>query len=251
MKFLPYAILLLSGALNLHAAVTTLLPTADAQVRRTLDTGGSRATTNYGTDPTFAANNGNGVRVTFLRFDLSSIDTSTITSIKLDLTTQSTGADSFNVYGLISGESWIESGTGGITWNNAPGVNTGFAPTSSPASYGGTLSQFMDTSALYGGGIVLSTFTAPNVGNTLNTAIDASSGEVFNFINADADKFITFVIAEQDGTGPDVSGVTWHSKEATNANFRPQLTITTVPEPSVVALGGLGLLALFRRRRQS
>lgn len=235
MKSLPCALLLLSGALNLHAATITLNPTDDSYVRNSV-TG-----SNFGNDVIFVANNFSGVRVSFLRFDLSGI-IEPITNIKLDLTTQTSQSPSvgFNVYGLISGETWTESG---INWTNAPAVVNSFTTTS------GTLSQYLDTADLYGGGTIFGSFNSGLTADTLNTAINTSSGAVFDFIAADSNKIITFVIAEQDPANG--AGVGWHSSEATTANFRPQLTITTVPEPSAVALGGLGLFALLRRKRLS
>lgn len=124
-----------------------LNPIADAYVRN--GNPASAATTNYGPDQNFISNNANGIRVSFLRFDLSGI-TGPITSAKLELTVAigSSGQD-YDVYGLTAGEGWNESA---ITWNNAPAVVTAYTTTT------GTLADYLKTSDLFGGGAVLGNF---------------------------------------------------------------------------------------------
>jgi hypothetical protein len=190
-----------------NAATFQLQPVADAYVRN------SAATTNLGSDVNFIANNGNGIRVSFVRFDLSAI-TEPITSAKLDLTVAigSSGQD-FNVYGLTTGESWSETG---ITWNNAPAVVTGYTTTT------GTVADYLKTSDLFGGGTVLGNFISGAAG-AVDAVFNVTSGTALDFLNADADRIVTFVIAEPGAS--DASGVGWNSREATVG--KPLLTVTT------------------------
>lgn len=226
------------AAVSSASAATVLLnPTADTFVNN------ASVNQNNGTATTFIANNNggaaaSGVRLSFLRFDLSSIDTSTISNINLGLTVTAAAAKGYNIYGLVgaANESWGETT---MTWNNAPAV------VSSVTTKPSTLAAYLDTADLYNSGAVLASFTSrSSVG--LETILNVSSGSVFDFINADADKIVTFVIAKQDAD-TSTSGTAWSSREA--ASGKPLLTISTVPEPSSVLLGGLGLLALLRRRR--
>ena len=189
------------------AAIFTLTPSADSYVKN------SATSSNFGVDANFIANNANGVRVSFLRFDLSAVSGS-ITNLRLELTVNiASVGQTFNIYGLTNGESWIETG---ITWANAPAVVNGYVTAT------GTLSQYLKLSDLFGGGQVFNTFTSGALG-TVDVAFDAASGPALNFINADADKNVTFVIAEPDPV--DTSGVAWNSREA--ASGQPTLIVTT------------------------
>src|SRR5947209_4382063 len=114
------AVALLGLAASLRADVA-LTPVADSYVRN------SSAGSNFGTATRVVANNANGVRLFFLKYDLSGI-AGPITRLELDLTPSAGNAGNvFNVYGLINGESWSETG---ITWNNAPAVTHSFAAAS-------------------------------------------------------------------------------------------------------------------------
>ncbi len=199
-------------------ADTALTPTADSYVRN------SATTTNYGADTSVVANNANGVRVFFLRFDLSGIS-GTITRLKLDLTPNAgnTG-NSFNVYGLVSGESWAETGATGITWSNAPGVVHAYTTAT------GTLSQYLNTADLRSSGTPLASFLSASSGTV--TAFDVTSGPVLDFVHADADKVVTFMIAEADPS--DTPGDSFNSREA--ASGKPTLTVSTDAQvvPSII-----------------
>jgi hypothetical protein len=99
------------------AGPVTLNPVADAFVRD-----GSTNGTNYGTATTLEVKNtatsGNN-RNTYLRFTISSLPGS-ITSAKVRVYgAAATSAKACSIYAVAS-TSWIESGTGSITWSNAP-----------------------------------------------------------------------------------------------------------------------------------
>jgi len=192
-----------------------LTPTADAYIKN------STVATNYGTATSLLVNNANGIRLSFIRFDLSAI-TGPVTGLKLALPVASAASgQEFNVYGLVSGESWTETG---LTWNNAPAVVTTMVASS------GTLADFIKTSDLYATGTILSSFVTGAAG-TIDTAFDATTGDVLNFVNQDADQVVTFVIAESGAS--DVSGVGWNSSEVSASP--PTLTVITTDTAPVSA----------------
>lgn len=89
-------------------------PTADAKVESYYPNN------NYGTNTNFeVVNNGTNNKKSYLRFDLSGYTNNSIVSAKLRVYGSSTGALNIKAY-KVSFNSWIESGAGGICWNNAP-----------------------------------------------------------------------------------------------------------------------------------
>jgi len=98
---------------------TTFNPVADAQVKST------SATANYGTLATLRVRNGTGTTDltfyrTYLRFTVSGLS-GPVTSAKLRLFVTDASPDGGSVY-AVSDNSWVESGTGAITWNNKPAL---------------------------------------------------------------------------------------------------------------------------------
>jgi cellulose 1,4-beta-cellobiosidase len=118
-------------------SVLSVNPAADAQVRD-----GTNAATNYGTAATLevkSTSQANNNRVAHLRFSIASLP-ATITSAKVRLYGASaTSAKALSLY-AVSSTTWVESGTGGITWNSAPaaGAKQGGSVTV------GTTSQYYD-----------------------------------------------------------------------------------------------------------
>ncbi len=118
------ASLITLGATATVQAVT-LTSTADSYISNNL------RTANFGNDPELRVKNdseGNQDRKAYIRFDLSSITSPLLTSATFSLTGRSSigtinpGVTSrFDVYGLTTGnQNWVETGTGGINWLNAP-----------------------------------------------------------------------------------------------------------------------------------
>ncbi len=208
----------LIGAFFVSAALvhadTSFNPVADSYIRN------STLTTNYGTQSTIVCNNANGIRVMYLKFDLSSI-TAPITRLQFNITaTTGNAGNIFNVYGLTSGESWTETG---ITWSNAPGI------VQTNTNSGDVLANTLKASDLSGSGTVLASF-ASAVSGTVNV-FDVTSGPVLNFVNADSDKVVTFVIAEADPS--DQAGDIFDSREASSG--KPTLTVSTDPQTAPTA----------------
>lgn len=190
----------------------------------------SNASTTYGTVGTMTANSNNGVRVVYLRFDLSAI-TAPIARVTLDLTSAGAGFDSYNIYGITNGENWQEAT---INWNNAPAIINGHTITS------GTLSQILNPGALFRSGTPLASFSAPGASECHNRAVDVTYGPLLDFIREDVDKIVSFLIVEQDPL--DGPGVVWYAREEPTNHYRPKLTIygenDTWPTTRVVLLGG-------------
>ena len=94
----------------------TVAPMADAFVQN-----GAASVTNFGDATTLAVKSGgtNQARESFLRFDLSSIP-GTILSATLRLVTRSFDEPIYHALALVTNNSWVESGVGGITWNTKP-----------------------------------------------------------------------------------------------------------------------------------
>ncbi len=202
------------GAEALFANSVSLSPAADTFVKS------NAGTTNFGTSTGLEVNNSKGVRVTLLRFNLSGI-TQPISRLRLELAvTTGVAGNQFNVYGLINGENWSETG---VTWTNAPGVNHAFTAAD------GNLPNYLNPANLRGSGAVLATFAGTLPGTT-TTAFDVTSGAVLDFVNADADKIVTFLVAETDPFDSD--GYRVNSREATSG--RPTLTVTfNAPAPVI------------------
>jgi len=216
------------------AAEIVLNPVADTYVRNSNPA--SALTQHFGTAANFIANNANGIRVSFLRFDLTGVP-GPVTNARLELTVNLAAAgETFNVYGLTNRENWNENA---ITWSNAPAVITNYVSTT------GTLAQYLKPADLFSNGLVLSTFTSGSAG-TIDVAFN-SNPAVLDFINSDSDKVITFVIAEPDPA--DTGGVAWNSRES--AVGLPALIIntntTSAPPPNTT----LGVLHVLLQAGQS
>lgn len=219
-----------AGAMAPTARAATVNPTADTYINS------SSPNTNYGSDPSLVTNEANGnssKRYVYIQFDLSSLDLAhnTLSSIELDLVHDGNNHNlSTAVYGLLDADdTWSEST---LTWNNDPNRSGNVLNLAS--AYGGT---------------TLATFTATAAAGT-DVAFNVSSGPVLDYINADADKIVTFVIVSQY-TGSYPYGMSWDSADsASPPELKLTLTAVSIPEPASLGVMGLaGLLGLGRRRR--
>jgi VCBS repeat-containing protein len=104
-----------SITVNASSSTVTVAPAADAKV------GTAAPDTNYGTTTDLRTREENPIATTtyrsYLKFNVPALS-GTISSIKLRLFVTSASIDATGVY-PVADNSWIESGTGGITWNNA------------------------------------------------------------------------------------------------------------------------------------
>lgn len=216
-------------------AVADVIPVdADAYIQ------GGSSTTNFGSVTQLLVKQDDSTattydRMVYLRFDLTSASAS-FTDASLHLNFVDSGAGTlatsslswvFHVYGLNdgnAGENWVESN---INWSNAPGHNTsGYAVTASATTDLGTFA-----------------FTGKTA------TVDFTSAALKNFITADTNDLVTFIILrDTQGTGSDSYVHAIASKENSDTDGA---TLTIIPEPASAALllGAIGLLTFSARRR--
>jgi hypothetical protein len=228
---IAYRILIAGGVLlaasPVQAATVILNLEADTYIRST------SATSNFGTsNPILVGTTGtSGDRMHgLLRFNFTPItallapgETINISSAQLVTTNSGTAGGGTPTLVLYSyGFNFIESGTGGATWNS---------PSSGDTTAGGTLGTSLTSAAVN---------TSANATNTFNTTTA--------FVNAVQSAF--------DGSN-DLNLIMARNSTATGnqftrfaqGGFALQVTYDIVPEPSAALLGGLGTLLLLRRRR--
>lgn len=98
-------------------------------------------------------------------------------------------------------------------------------------------------------GIVISGFLAdPGASTTSGVGITYNAGTIYLNYAWDAGVTRTFSFSNLDASKGQTLRFSANDSNQTNAQFAFN-TITYVPEPSAALLGGLGLLALLRRRR--
>ena len=213
---------------------------ADIAVNPIADTyvDSNNANSNFGALDFFVANdNGSRDRFSLIRFDISSFS-GTLTGAQLGLYDDiGDASEEFDIFGLDeSADTWTES----LTHSQA--VAAGLADTS-------IVGGFVTSNAF--GGAPLTSFTDPAGDGTAHDAFNVTSGSIFDFLNADTDGLVSFVIVESDIDAP---GTGFSSRESTVTVRQPLLTLTAaaVPEPSCsFALLSLGLIGMIRRNRRS
>lgn len=187
--------------------------------------------------------------LTYLRFDISSIQPGTVTNASLGLYNNRAPLGGsynrkINVYGLLNGDAgdsatgWTESG---INYNNAPGLV-------SPPPTNGSSSGIDSTRT-----VLLGYFTTGGTTGDLISTGDLSA--LASFLNADTNGLVTLILATDDTTNSNQER--YASKEATSLSSGPAVTAGTyaprlevsvaIPEPA--SLGGLGVMGLALRRR--
>lgn len=210
-----------AAASGASAAPIVLNPTADAYVSQ------AAATSNFGvTSPdTLELKNNTDAndRKIYFKFSLASV-TATVTSATFDVSVSGTlgGSRTFQLWGLndsASGQNWIESGAGSITWTNAPANDT----TSNSATFTGDAT-------------LLASFDA----TTSTSVVSFSGSNLINFLNADTDNVITLMMFR---TNNNATVDKFVPRSLSNA---PSLTV--VPEPAALGMLALGALCAMRRR---
>jgi len=181
---------------------------------------------------------GSTTRKGYLRFDVSDVPQDQVLGAWLELETNannegggSTDPTSFsvNVYGLddaAAGNNWDESS---ITWNTAPGNQSG-------NSIDSTVTELLGT-------IEVLEADAPDT-------VLFSTDELLDFLAEDTDGDVTFILQRSAGGTANLS---FASKEDSSANFAPTLNFAlAVPEPATIAIWsllGVALVGFCMRRR--
>ncbi|MBI1367543.1 MAG: PEP-CTERM sorting domain-containing protein [Planctomycetes bacterium] len=212
----------------------------------------SSAITNFGNATTALVKAGVDIspareiyRKSYLRFDTSAFGHAPVFSASLDLQTNgnnSTGV-SFTVYGLNNGATgdaapgsggWIEgnggtdnSPAGEITWNNAPANST---------------ANNVDLASA----TLLGTFT----GGVNDEQLRFTSEALVNFLNADTNNLVTFIIVQTTAGGFGATNFLQFDTKEQSGGVAPKLSLVLIPEPTSLALFVTMLLALVRRRRE-
>lgn len=196
-------------------------------------------------------NGGNSrFRATFMRFDISGTSDPFEADTKLLLgQTYTKGSDKvMHVYGLVdgdAGENWLETT---LCYNNAPGFRTPEIGDNGATVAGNNLGNYAITESL----VLLGTFVIPGTGSSGATITpakrlwtDPTSLPLADFLNADTDGLVTFVLINAAGTSSNNSENRFASKEDAVQASWPAL----VPEPATMAFLGLGCLMAVRRKR--
>ena len=211
----------------------------------------SAADTYFGSDGNIVIKNDTALsghnREGYLKFDLSSI-TDPITAVSLDLTYSGSAPaigsaypqddpSNYYIFGLNDGvgDNWNE---GVVTWNNAPGNDI--------YSTNGVLGA--ETTLL---GSFSLNFSSIIVGDVINF----SSAGLLNIVQSDLNDLVTLIITRQEANW---SNESFASKEYSGDMplSPPTLHVTTrdsgpIPEPTTLALMGLGLAGIGWKRRKA
>lgn len=242
-KILPLIALLVSGSLS---AQTSFNPTKDAHIKA------SSSSSNFD-NTTLEVKHLEDVgssRKAYVGFDLSSLTQSVadatftltiapITGTWNPNTENDDDADGFgtefffNVYGITESTElgWGESA---ITWNDAPAnvTSSGNAVESSDTSF-------------------LGSFSIDGDGNDGDT-VSVTGSSLVNYLNSAGDTSPSFIIVRETAPDdPNTNTLIHHFYSSEAGSGMPELSITTVPEPSAFALlaGFAGLTYVMVRRR--
>ncbi|MDZ7619101.1 MAG: autotransporter-associated beta strand repeat-containing protein [Patescibacteria group bacterium] len=183
---------------------------------------------NYGGGSTFSVrfspgtSNQHRYEKSYVRFAEDGVVIASTAAAALEFYYAREGSATFQLYGLIDaslvpggygtdrlGEDWLETGTGSITWNNAPG-NDG-VPTS------GSGANAFDANAVF-----LYEFTTAGIGYVVTNNTQAKTDALVDFLRDDRNGLVTFMIrAKSEST----LQARFSSKEASGGTFSPRLEI--------------------------
>ncbi len=212
----------------------TFNATADAQVRS------SSTTTNFGTQTTIRIG-GEGTSTiyrSYLKFNVSGL-TGTVTGVKLRLF--ATDASTNIVHVLpVADTSWIESGTGGITWANKPATGTPDAGAATVPTLNAYNDITLSPSSVSGNGLV-----------SFGLTIDGSNSAIFS--SKEGANAPQLVVTQSGGGPPPNTAPTANATSATTTAGQAvsvslsgsdpetcELTFSIVTGPAHGSLGSIG-----------
>lgn len=178
----------------------------------------------------------NNIRKSWLKFDLTgqNVDFSQSGTVTLTLAGSPSANFNLSLYALdytgVTAPTWTEST---LTWNNAPGNDTGGS---------GIRELESDETTLLGTTSLITSGTAAGSSYQFNIS------DLSTFLQSD-NTITVIAISDQSNTSP---SFTFASSEHATEAWRPTLTFTQIPEPSAAALilvSGFVGVALRRRRR--
>ena len=233
------ALALLASLVSSPAATISLTATEDTYTLQ------SQGATNFSGDSTFgfgAAGGGQAQSMLF-RFDgssLAGIPAVDIISVTLNLTVSNvTGFRRGFVGALVDGNAdWTNSGA---TWDTRNG---------SDAWVGGEGARTGSDSEVINPEFAVAGTEAD--GDVISIPLDVTGTSYGDFSDLFAERndgSNNGMVIYNFGGLPNTGVQFFHSSEATNPDFRPQLVVETIPEPSAVFLGLAGLILSLRRRR--
>jgi fibronectin type III domain protein/calcineurin-like phosphoesterase family protein len=164
----------------------------------------SSPTTNYGTQTNLQADGDAGIQQnSYIRFNVSGIS-GTIQSVKLRVFCTTNGTTN-GPAAYLADSNWIESGTGGVTWNTRPTL----------------LSGVTDNVGAFG----TNTWVEYNVTSRVN-----GNGTYTFALVADSTDGVTF--SSREGTTPPQLVIQTQSGSVGTATFTPSVTATLSPTPT-------------------
>lgn len=187
-----------------------------------------------------AAADNNADRVSFVRFDSTGLTPANVTAATLRLTLGANASPAglvLQIFGIPDAATNENFDASTVTFANS-GYTTG---TGSPIANDATDNTVLDSVLT-----LLGTIATP----TISTTYTFSSPELLSFLQADTNGIASFVLTTTTITSGGTSTPVFVSTEGGTADTAPALLVQSIPEPTALAIFGLGGCAAVARRRR-